>query len=85
MASRVYIVKEKRGEKIWMIEANNQSQAMRFVTASLYEIKPASAKETVELLTAGKKVYNATKLAKPVAANPAPDEHEAPTTEAEAV
>lgn len=59
--SRLYLVKEKKGEKSWLIEANNQAQAMRFVTGALYEISPASAKETADLMAAGKKVYNATK------------------------
>lgn len=72
--SRVYVVKEKKGDKVWLVEANNQAQAMRFVTAALYEIKPASAKETADLMGAGKKVYNATKLAAPVAAAQEPSE-----------
>lgn len=76
--SRLYLVKEKKGEKSWLIEANNQAQAMRFVTGALYGIAPASAKETAELMAAGKKVYNATKLVKPVAANPEPEAEPAP-------
>lgn len=68
--SRVYVIKEKKGDRVWLVEANNQAQAMRFVTAALYEIKPASAKETADLMGAGKKVYNAMKLAAPVAAAP---------------
>lgn len=76
--SRLYLVKEKKGEKSWLIEANNQAQAMRFVTGALYGISPASAKETAELMAAGKKVYNATKAIPTVKEAEQPEPSEQP-------
>jgi urease gamma subunit len=63
--TRIYIVTSKTEDKRWLIEANNPAQALKFVTSALFEVAPAGGKLVADLMAAGEKVRNATKVTAP--------------------
>lgn len=71
---RIYVVRSKKDDKVWLVEANNQSQALRFIADNLFEVQAATAKGTADLMAAGAKVHNATKLAAPKKAEAQPEQ-----------
>lgn len=56
MPNRIYIISDKTDGTKLMVEASTQSEALRAVAQSLFDVRPASALEAVQLAHSGVEV-----------------------------
>lgn len=60
MSSRLYVIAQDTGQK-FLVDAPNAAQAIRHVTAGMFEAKPATPKDVARLMDEGVKVETATR------------------------
>lgn len=59
MSTRIYTVTEKGSDKVRLVEASSQSQAIRHVVADRFEATAASGKDVAAAMQAGVKLETA--------------------------
>lgn len=60
MSTRIYKVTNKETNQTVLVEATSQGQAVRFVTASKYDVATATSKDVASVMIGGGKLYRAT-------------------------